>query len=139
MRTKIQLLVFAAILSLLTLNAYANMYPDVYYIPATSSPPQFNPNGPNDPHTPYFDGQNYWYWWGGGTNNLGVYLEPGYYDYNPDTINRDMDIVIADPPAPQRPDWAIFDMESNGTYYFGGGYYNGHYFAEGYYLPYEIW
>lgn len=129
--------ILAAVFALLAfVTVYANQYPEVYHMPFTSAPPTFDPNGSQ---AVVFDGVNYWYWWGGGYNNLGQYWDPGWYTENPVSINRDVvDVIESDPPPPQRPAWAIFDQEPDGTWYYSGGYWNGTYHSEGFYLASEI-
>lgn len=132
MNTKIRLLISAAILALLAYNtAHADANPYIYQHPPVCTPPTLP--SPNEI----------------GGSVLDPLPSGWYYDYNtgfwfgPDGLWQWSDGVrdfepVSEPPPPSRPEWAIFDMESNGTYYFAGGYYNGHYFAEGYYLPDEI-
>ena len=126
MKTKI-----LALLGLLFVtSALADPNPH-YYIPTTSQPPP--PPAPGQP----------------GYGQANAFSNGVYYDLNsslwviPDGIwqgnDASRDIYFPDdPPPPQKPDWAIFDMESDGTYYFMGGYYNGHYYGAGYYMPDEI-
>lgn len=132
-------LILAVLVALLSFSAYADPNPH-YYIPSVCTPP----TGPAPGQPGY-----------GASNPLpnGIYYDPvtGYWVIpnnlwtgpGEDGSDSERDIYIAaliedSLPPPSRPDWAIFDMESDGTYYWGGGYYNGHYFAEGYYLPTEI-
>lgn len=131
----IRVLISGVLLAFLACNmAHADMNPAHYLNPAICTPP--SPPAPGQPGY-------------GATNPLGngIYWDPvaGMWFipdglYNGNDAERDIAFIedALTPPPPQRPDWAIFDMGSNGTYYFMGGYYNGNYYSEGYYLPDEI-
>jgi len=119
--------------------ALADLYPH-YWVPAYCTPPNSpaigQPGyGPENPFT------------------NGVYFNPttGFWSIPPElwyivdtsVWDRDMslleiieDLIAQNPP--QRPAWAIFDAESDGTYYWSGGYYGSIYHTEGFYLPSEF-
>ncbi len=131
---KIKILLSLALVALLACVARAALYPQGRWVMFSCLPPNAGNNG-----VYVAPDSTTYYYWGGGINSVGVYMEPGWYDENPVSIGRDVEIVPTTIEPPGRPSWAIFDAEPDGTYYFGGGYYNGHYFTEGYYLPNEIW
>ncbi len=128
-------LISMALFALCAFNtAHAEPYPGHYLNPGVCTPPT-----PPSPGQPGYGESNAFYngiYWDPGS---GLWFIPdGLYDGN--DSDRDVEIIedaIAGS-IPSRPAWAIFDMESDGTYYFSGGYYNGHYYPEGYYFPNDI-
>lgn len=142
MRTKITSALLGLFLLVCATHAFADMHPLIPTEPSVCTPP----TGPAPGQLGYGPLNPF-------TN--GIYFNPdtGFWNipdglWNPegstfDREVRDAELVeiindLVNPP-PVRPDWAIFDMETDGTYYWGGGYWDGHYFAAGYYLPEEIW
>jgi hypothetical protein len=136
MKTKIQLALFGLLLLVCATFARADSHP-LFLNPAICTPP--TPPAPGQPgygpSNPLAGGIYYDF-------DTGLWNIPDSY-WNFDGSDSDRDIAIVDiindlmgPPPP--PSWAISDPLTDGTYYWGGGYYNGHYFAAGYYLPSEI-
>lgn len=131
--SKIRLLAVWLLAMLAFNTAIANLNPAHYLNPAICFAPVAPALGqPGYGPTNAFGNGIYW------DPNTGMWFIPeGLYNDSSDT-DRDIALIEASLPPPARPEWAIFDMESDGTYYFMGGYYNGHYYGAGYYLPYEI-
>ncbi len=126
----------------------ADPNPPIYEVPSICTPPPYLEPHEGDPD-PW--GFGYRYWLGGYDADNGVFYDPGYYPVGfPNAVpyfTRDVERPDTQLPPPAgweqtplpKPSWAIFDQETDGTYWFAGGYFNGHYYAEGYYLPTEIY
>lgn len=132
MKTKLFFVLAALALS----PARADMHP-LILIPTVCTPTPPAPGQPGyGPLNPLPGGIYY-------NPDTGFWIVPeSYWIFDGNDSDRDIAIVaiindLLNPP-PSRPEWAIFDVEPDGTYYWGGGYYNGHYYGAGYYLATEI-